>query len=196
MAKSLAKLLSMLTPKRRWAQFSLATMLLVVTVLCVGLSLVVAVVVPAERQRRAVVAIKALGGTVEYVEPDQKATETFPRPFLQRWLPRDYVDELREIDLSVTEVTDVGLAQLQGLTALQELNLGYTKVTDAGLAHVQGLTELQELDLYGTHVTDAALAHLHGLRSLRRLSLNGTRVTDVGLAKFRRALPNCQIFGP
>jgi hypothetical protein len=169
MAKPIAKLVKLLTPKRRWAQFSLLTLFLVVTVLCVGLSLVVAVVVPAERQRRAVVAIKALGGSVEYVEPDQKATESFPRPFLQRWLPRDYVDEVREIDLSVTEVTDVGLAQLQGLTALQELNLGYTKVTDAGPARLQRLTGLRELDLYGTHVTDA------------------------GLAEFQKALPNCEI---
>ena len=63
MAKLLAKLLSMMTPKRRWAQFSLATLLAVVTVLCVGLSLVIA---PAERQRRAVAAIEALGGSVEY----------------------------------------------------------------------------------------------------------------------------------
>jgi hypothetical protein len=33
MAKPFAKLLSMLTPKRRWAQFSLATMFVVVTAL-------------------------------------------------------------------------------------------------------------------------------------------------------------------
>jgi hypothetical protein len=37
MAKPLAKLISMLTPKRRWAQFSLFTMFVVVTVLCVPL---------------------------------------------------------------------------------------------------------------------------------------------------------------
>ena len=35
MAKPLAKLLSMLTPKRRWAQFSLGTMFVVVALLCV-----------------------------------------------------------------------------------------------------------------------------------------------------------------
>ena len=35
MAKPLAKLLSMLTPKRRWAQFSLATMFTAVRTACV-----------------------------------------------------------------------------------------------------------------------------------------------------------------
>jgi hypothetical protein len=41
MTKPLAKLRSMLTPKRRWAQFSLATLLAVMTLLCVWLSVMV-----------------------------------------------------------------------------------------------------------------------------------------------------------
>ncbi len=144
MAKPLAKLLSMLTPKRRWAQFSLATMFVIVTVLCVGLSLVVA---PAERQRRAVAAIEALGGSVEYVELDPDASEPFPRPFLRRWFPRDYFDDVREVYLRPTQDPDAGLAHLQGLTRLQKLYLGGTQVTDAGLAHMQGLTQMKELIL-------------------------------------------------
>jgi hypothetical protein len=42
MAKPIAKLVTLLTPKRRWAQFSLATMLVVVSLLSVGLSLAIA----------------------------------------------------------------------------------------------------------------------------------------------------------
>jgi hypothetical protein len=64
MARPLAKLLSMLTPKRRWAQFSLASLFVVVTILCVWLSVVVN---RAHRQRDAVAAIEALGGEVGYV---------------------------------------------------------------------------------------------------------------------------------
>ncbi|HVC95631.1 MAG TPA: hypothetical protein VND64_18200 [Pirellulales bacterium] len=37
MNDALAKLVALLTPKRRWAQFSLATMFIVVTALCVWL---------------------------------------------------------------------------------------------------------------------------------------------------------------
>jgi hypothetical protein len=48
MAKPLAKLLLRLRPKRRWAQFSLGTTLLLVTVLCLGLRVWA---VPAEGQR-------------------------------------------------------------------------------------------------------------------------------------------------
>ena len=50
--------------RRRWLQFSIRTLLVLVTLLCVALSLWI---VPAERQRRAVEAIEKLGGIVFYV---------------------------------------------------------------------------------------------------------------------------------
>ncbi len=177
MARPIAKLVSMLTPKRRWAQFSLATMFLVVTVLCVGLSLVV---VPAERQRRAVAAIEALGGQVRYVKPDKKASEAFPRRFPRRWLPRDYVDRVQYVDLRRAQVTDAGLAHLHGLTGLKHLWL--TQITDAELAHLQGLTGLEALYSDQGKVTDAGLSHLHGLKRLKSFNLDLNRVTDAGLA--------------
>jgi len=221
MAKPFSKLVALLTPKRRWAQFSLLTLFLVVTVLCVGLRLVV---VPAEKQRRAVAAIKALGGRVDYVKPSEEASEAFPRPFLRRWLPQDYFDEVRKVDFRFdqgnqvtdaglahllglsalqelnlngsTHVTDAGMAHLQGLTRLQMLLLGGTQVTDAGLAHLHEMTELHVLDLFGIQVNDAGLAHLHGLTGLQTLFLSGTQVTDARLAQLRQALPNCKIVGP
>jgi len=59
-------------------QFSLATLLLVVTVLFVALSVVLA---PAGRQRRAVAAIEALGGSVGYVEPDLRTNKALRQSF-------------------------------------------------------------------------------------------------------------------
>ena len=52
MAKPLAKLVSMLTPKRRWAQFSLATMFVVVTAVCLWLGDYVNPIRRLERQLR------------------------------------------------------------------------------------------------------------------------------------------------
>jgi hypothetical protein len=178
-AKLFARTVKLLTPKRRWAQFSLATMFVVVTVLCVGLALVV---VPAERQRRAVAAIKALGGGVHYVEPDQGVSEAFPRPFLRRWLPRDYFDEVQAVHLDGSQVTDDGLEHLNELTRLESLSLGSTQVTDAGLTHLQRLTRFKNLWLNGTQVTDAVLAQLQGMTRLEYLNFDGTQVTDAGLA--------------
>ena len=41
------------------------------------------------------------------------------------------------LDLSYTEVTDVGLKELAGLKSLQSLYLGGTQVTDAGVAELR-----------------------------------------------------------
>jgi hypothetical protein len=185
MAKPIAKLFALITPKRRWAQFSLASMFVVVTLLCVWLSVVVN---RAHRQRDAVATIEALGGSVDYVEsdqeePDETASDAFPKPFLRRWLPRDYFDEVRVVQLTGTQVTDADLAHLHGLTGLQALTLSSTRVTDIGLAHLHGLTGLQVLNLDGSHVTDAGLAHLNGLMGLEELHLG--YVTDAGLAQLR-----------
>ena len=168
--------------KRRWVQFSLRTGFIIVTALCVALSMWV---VPAERRRRAVVAIEAQGGFISYA--DQKATsKSFPFAFLRRWFPRVYFDEIEWLSFGA-EVTDAELAHLQGLTSLQWLNLTSEQVTDAGLAHLQRLTKLRGLDLDNTQVTDAGLAHLQRLTSLRELSIaSDIRVTDAGLAHLKR----------
>ena len=60
-------------PKRRWLQFSIRTVLLLVTLLCVGLSLWVA---PAERQRRAVAAIDAWAEVLLF-EDNEGKSESF-----------------------------------------------------------------------------------------------------------------------
>ena len=203
--------------KRRWVQFSLSTQFIVVTALCVALSVWVA---PLERQRRAVVAIEALGGSVGYGNQQSMTSEPFVITSLRRWFPAVYFDEitsvylvatritdaelaqlqgltnLRQLDLDSTQVTDAGLAHLKGLTGLQELYLNKTQVTDVGLAHLQGLTSLQGLWLSDTQVTDAGSVHLQGLTRLKRLNLFNTQVTDPGVVKLQQALPRCQIYRP
>ena len=43
---------------------------------------------------------------------------------------------------------------LEGIDEPSQLHLGGTQVTDAGLAHLNGLTKLYYLDLDGTKVSD------------------------------------------
>ena len=187
-AVGMAKLLTRLKPTRRWMQLSLRTVFVLIALLCVVLSLWV---VPAERQRRTVAAIEAMGGAVDYAPilahiegsgvSDPRESEAFPKTFLRRWLPPDYFDEVLIVLLQNTRLTDAKLAHLRGLTSLQSLALDNTQNTDAGLAHLQGRTGLQYLALGRSQVTDAGLAHLQGLTGLRDLSLGGTQVTDAGL---------------
>jgi hypothetical protein len=61
---------------------------------------------------------------------------------------------LRELDLSGTQVTDKGLAVLEGLPNLQELRLRNTRITDAGFQeHLAPMESLQKLDIRGTGVS-------------------------------------------
>jgi len=199
-AEGMASLLTKLKPKRHWVQVSLRTVLVLVTALCVALSLWV---VPAERQRRAVAAIDVLGGRVGYATYGHTKGEVF-RIAARRWFPPAYLYEVWHVDLggcsvsnddlgllqclphveelhlSGTDVTDAGLVHFRG--ALKVLYLNGTRITDDGLADMRGLTCLRTVELNGTHITDAGVARLQGLTGLQRLVLDNTRVTDAGLA--------------
>ena len=110
---------------------------------------------------------------------------------------RPITDEERRkvtgLHLSVSDITNDGLAHLAGLENLQWLDLMNTQVGDAGLAQLARLKNLQWLNLSDTQVGDAGLAHLTGLKNLQRLHLINTQVTDAGVAKLKEDLPNCDI---
>lgn len=90
---------------RRWFQFRLATLLLLTLVCAVVLALWV---VPAERQRSAVAFVEEQGGWVRY--GDEAAVAPV---WLRRWLGKDYFQSVVIVDLSRTQVSDAGLADLQ-----------------------------------------------------------------------------------
>ncbi|HVX61189.1 MAG TPA: hypothetical protein VHC19_11320 [Pirellulales bacterium] len=211
------RLILLLKPTRRWAQFSLGTMWALITALCLTLGMWI---VPAEKQRRAVAAIEALDVELRYSDPDPESSETFPVNVLRRWLPRAYFDSvqgvtfspdsgsestddglahlqqlngLRDLFLESTDVTDAGLRRLQDLPHLRSLDLSQTRVTDAGLAYLKPLKELQELWLDGVAITDEGLIRLRALTGLRDLFLAGAPVTRAGLERLRHALPACRI---
>jgi len=167
-------------PKRRWFQFSLATLLLLTLVCAVVLALWVT---PAARQRRAVVFVESMYGYLEYEDEGDEAA--LAPAWLREWLGPDYFQSVSVVALDGIQVSDAGLAHLKGLTALEELDLNYTPVSDAGLAHLKELTALERLYLGGTQVSDAGLAHLKGLTALEVLYLNETQASDAGLAHLK-----------
>jgi hypothetical protein len=207
--------------KQRWTfrQYSISTLMIVITLVSVVLALVV---IPAERQRRAVAAIHKLGGAVWYdFEFDEGMTYTddgdwsdLPGPdWLCRILGMDYFADAVQVEaldmtdaglvhlegltnlqvLGLPQATDAGLEHLAGMTSLQELNLVGRQVTDAGLVHLAGLTSLEYLNLSYTQVSDAGLVHLGGFTSLEKLYMGQTQVTSEGFDTLRRALPHCSV---
>lgn len=102
---------------------------------------------------------------------------------------QDTLQEMRTLDLSVTDIADAGLTFLSAFSKITSLNLFSTKVTDDGLEHVAKLDCLIELDLCGTEVSDAGLSRLEPLKSLEILKLCGNqRVTDDGAFQVLKAL--------
>ena len=172
--------------RRRWLQMSLRTLLILVTLLSVWLGVVVH---RGERQRRAVAAIKQIGSVIyenDTVDALLNVNQSASYWWL-RWLPRDYFDNVYNVDLSESKVTDSSMVHLKVLTRVEVLNLsGATGVTDAGLAHIQDLSRLNWLILTDTPITDAGLVHIQGLTWLDSLYLDGTQVTDAGLRQLQR----------
>jgi hypothetical protein len=162
--------------KRRWLQFGLPTLLGLVTVLCLVLGLWVQ---QSERQRRAVAALRSLGGSFYY--GNNPFIETPIGAWLRKRLGSDYFMHVVAVDLDGTQVSDAGLEHLNGLTGLHDLSLRDTHVSNAGLVHLKDLTALKRLSLDNTQVSDTGLAHLKGLTALQGLYLINTDVSGAGL---------------
>ena len=139
-------------PRRRWLQVSLRTLLVVVTLLCIGLGWVVH---RGERQRRAVAALKEKGGVVSYDWSPDSVGET-------PCLPPDYSVDVEIVMLFGKKVKDADMAHLKRLRGLRTLYLTSTQITDAGLSNLAGRTSLRGLNLRWTQVTDAGLPQLQG----------------------------------
>src|SRR5262249_21990658 len=66
-------------------------------------------------------------------------------------------DQLREISLASTGVSDELLRNLEGLKHLRKLDLGSTEVGNLGVRHLATLTGLEVLDLDGATISDEDL---------------------------------------
>lgn len=200
-------------PERRRLQFSLRTLLIFVTLVCITMSWLGVKLARVMRQREAVAAIEARGGYVTYdYEVDALPAEWTAPTWLRGLFDDVYVSHvilsgncdnddisrlakltsLETLDFDHSQLTDAGLAHLSGLADLQVLSLADTQVTDAGLAHLERLANLWLLSLNDTPVTDAGLKHLDGLTNLTTLYLWGTGVTDAGLEHLK-GMTNLQL---
>ncbi len=206
----------MTTPTRtnRRRQFSLLSLLIAVTLLSILLGLLGIKTGQIKRERAAAVAIEELGGTVRwayspftgsawlqslmslkdgisghviFVELNGTQVKDVDLTHLKG------LSELRLLDLSRTQISDAGVKHLQEVGLLEVVFLSGTIITDAGLEHLAVLNRLRSLDFSGTQITDAGLQHLERLKALTKVILTDTKVTDEGVKKFQLAVPACEI---
>jgi hypothetical protein len=73
------------------------------------------------------------------------------------------------------------------------LQLGNSQVTDAGLASLQGLKDVRVLRLEHDKITDVGLESVSTMTGIGEVVLTGTQVTDAGIKKLKRAIPSLDI---
>jgi hypothetical protein len=90
--------------------------------------------------------------------------------------------DLKQLDLSLSRVSDHGLRTLRTAPGIADLNLYYAEqITDEGLSAVKGWKHLKRLNLRGTKITDNTLEILTTVPSLEYLDIGFAEITDVGL---------------
>jgi len=98
-------------------------------------------------------------------------------------------ENIVQLDLGRTIVTDAALKSVAQLPRLVSLDLRQTKITDAGLEALTALKKIETINLYGTEITDAGLKHLAKLKSLKNVYLWQSKATEAGVKQLVAAIP-------
>jgi hypothetical protein len=102
-------------------------------------------------------------------------------------------DNIAQLDLGRTIITDAGLKTVAQLSRLAALDLRQTKITDAGLEALTSLKNLQSINLFGTAITDAGARQLTAIKSLKHITLYQTKATPAAVAELKNALPGAVV---
>jgi hypothetical protein len=197
-----------LKPRRRWLQFSLRTMMVLMLVFGAGLGWLAHEVRQAREQRVVAETITESGGDVLY--DWQLDGRPPPGPaWLQTLLgtnlfgtavcvgyegPKTFDDNdlallqrlpgLRELGFGVCSLTVANIAQLASLTSLETLSI-HGALDRAVWKSLGRLSRLKGVDLSYSNVEDCDLVFLGGMGQIQRLDIGDTRVTDAGLVHVR-----------
>ena len=192
---------------RRLFQFSLRTLLIVLTALGIWLGLHVQ---RARKQKEAVAAVRKLGGWVHY---DFQESPAGSRKFdgkIEPWLPRPVVSVFGEdfffdvVEVNLVYSNDSGkreenanfssqaLRHLTEFPKLRQLLMRKSQANDQELAVVGQLKNLEALYIWNAYnVGDKGVTHLIGLRELKTIHLDHSHITDESLRTLA-ALPSLE----
>ena len=173
-------------PRRRWLRFSLKSIGVIATILCIWLGLVSS---QAQRQQRAVTRFLALGGKVTFdyqLNSDRNRwglNGQIVPAFVRELIGEDYFRTVAIVDLSnASDAVNDDLKLLQGLPSVQEVSLnGVNRITDDGLVYLAGLNGLKDLSLKRANIEGSGLRHLRSLHNLEQLSLDNVSLIDEDL---------------
>src|SRR5690606_22062563 len=96
-------------------------------------------------------------------------------------------ENVLQLKLGDTQITDEGLQYIGKLTQLQQLHVENTSVSSAGLQYLQSCDKLRYLNLVNTEVTDEGVALLGKLPALQDVYLYQAPVSAAGIAALARS---------
>jgi internalin A len=168
------------------AQFSLASLLLLVPVMAIPCGWFAREYQQARQKRELTTAALSRGFRLTYAgrSPLNNSASNVSLPggrFLLSALGQDFFDDLVGIDIFNTEDKDLEL--VASFPDLEYLRLFEARTSDAGMGRLRGLSRLRRFELMdrGHNLTDASTVHLAAILELEVLHLTNVRVTDSGL---------------
>lgn len=102
-------------------------------------------------------------------------------------------NNIAQLNLGETQVTDAGIENVADLPNLVRLDLHQTKIGDPAIDHLLELKNLEYLNLYGTQVSDAGIKKLSRLTKLKAVYLWQTKATEKGIRQLQKELPGRSI---
>jgi len=187
--------------KRRWFQFRLRTVFLVLTAACVWLGLQIDA---AHRQKKAVARIVQVGGTVAYdyeIVPGplgvpggdiDKTLEPLAPSWLRGLMGEDLFRSAAVSGFDGKTITNFDLEQLGKLPQLISVGLSNVKIADSAisserefgdcdLAALGGLAHLQLVGISRTEIDGSGIGYLAGSKEhLTALFLSSNPISDAG----------------
>lgn len=177
MRPPLSQIAAFLKPKRRWFQYRVRTILILMTVFAIWLSINVKHV---REQKRAVHAILKVGGQVTYLHERESKPHAPGPAWLRRILSDDWFQRVDIVTFhGAYSLTDADAECLSGLKSVRRLDFSDTQIGDRTLAIAGKMPRLRHIYLMNTKVTEAGLEHLRGLDNLSMLDLQATPVSSL-----------------
>ncbi len=167
-------------PKRRWFQFSLRTLVVVMLLVSLVLGYWGYARRRAQRQWEAVRAIREAGGTVR----DDNMYWPHPNnsPTWQRRLGIE-CPEAFHVDVTLSEGSGKEIMpHLRQLRELKDIRLDGDWLDDEGMKALFDSSNLTNLEIASDQITDTGILSIAGNKKLQTLSLSGKQLTDRGMA--------------
>jgi len=152
----------------------------------------------ARADEEAIKKLKEIGAVVDpvaqntnYLSANFVIVANFRDKEMQLLLPLK--EQLVELKLGNTLITDSALQIISQLKNLLHLQLDHTKITDKGLANLRSLQDLRYLNLVGTAVTAQGVMQLKSLKNLQSIYLYQTAVKKSDWSALKKAFPKTSI---